>query len=882
MSRASFTRIREQARIQCEGRQRGELRYELLQPVKPNEGLAALPAPCPGDVFLDLEANAFAFEDGLEYLFGTLVADGEDQTHYQPRWALDRASEKIAFQDFMGGVMERWHKYPDMHIYHYAPYEPTALKRLAGRHLCCVEELDGLLRAEKFVDLYRVVRQSLRASVESYSIKKIEALYQFVREVPLAKANTALNAYEAVLVLGRVNGREEEFRKTIQGYNRDDCMSTLRLRDWLEARRSELESSTGQRVPRPEPKSPDPGDKLADDLRKVAELRSRLTSNIPEDPMQRTPEQGACWLLAEMLEWHRREDKSSWWEYFERCGMSDEELQEDRGALGGLAYEGPREKIKQSTVYRFSFPSQDFRIKLGRNSHDPRIRTSPGEIVDIDVIRQTIDIKRKSTSQPPDCTALIPDDIVDAKPAKGSLMRLAQWVADHSISAPGPLQACRDLLQRKPPQALHEPIPVLIDEDQQLTPATRDLVLSLVSQPAALPIQGPPGSGKTFTAAKMILELVKEGHRVGVTAVSHKVIVNLLEELCRLKQSGDKSFRVIQKITDKKEEQACTADSVDVATNNAEVVEALSSKQAQIAAGTAWLWACEDMANSVDVLFVDEAGQMSLANTLAIGQAATSMVLLGDPQQLDQPKRGLHPPGTEVSALGHILAGEKTIKPTQGLFLAQTFRMHPAVCSFISEMFYDNLLLSRPENATQRILCNGPLAASGLRFVPVIHEGNQNESAEEGEAVLALITNLLAQGAQWTDKHGNTHLLRARDFLVVAPYNAQVAALTALLPPGVRVGTVDKFQGQQAPIVIYSMATSSPEDAPRGMEFLYSLNRLNVAVSRAQTLAILVASPALFHVPCNTPRQIELVNAFCRYMEIARPPVPWRMQAAAR
>ncbi|MBA3914783.1 MAG: AAA family ATPase [Acidobacteriales bacterium] len=519
---------------------------------------------------------------------------------------------------------------------------------------------------------------------------------------------------------------------------------------------------------------------------------------------------------------------------------------------------------------------------MGRNSHDPRIRTSPGEIVDIDVIRQTIDIKRKSTSQPPDCTALIPDDIVDAKPAKGSLMRLAQWVADHSISAPGPLQACRDLLQRKPPQALHEPIPVLIDEDQQLTPATRDLVLSLVSQPAALPIQGPPGSGKTFTAAKMILELVKEGHRVGVTAVSHKVIVNLLEELCRLKQSGDKSFRVIQKITDKKEEQACTADSVDVATNNAEVVEALSSKQAQIAAGTAWLWACEDMANSVDVLFVDEAGQMSLANTLAIGQAATSMVLLGDPQQLDQPKRGLHPPGTEVSALGHILAGEKTIKPTQGLFLAQTFRMHPAVCSFISEMFYDNLLLSRPENATQRILCNGPLAASGLRFVPVIHEGNQNESAEEGEAVLALITNLLAQGAQWTDKHGNTHLLRARDFLVVAPYNAQVAALTALLPPGVRVGTVDKFQGQQAPIVIYSMATSSPEDAPRGMEFLYSLNRLNVAVSRAQTLAILVASPALFHVPCNTPRQIELVNAFCRYMEIARPPVPWRMQAAAR
>jgi uncharacterized protein len=261
---------------------------------------------------------------------------------------------------------------------------------------------------------------------------------------------------------------------------------------------------------------------------------------------------------------------------------------------------------------------------------------------------------------------------------------------------------------------------------------------------------------------------------------------------------------------------------------------------------------------------------MSLANALAVSQAAAGLILIGDPQQLDQPQKGVHPPGVDVSVLAHLLGGRATIGPDEGLFLAETRRLHPDVCGFISELFYDGRLTPRPENRNQRLNCPGPLDGTGLRYVPVPHTGNQNESPEEVERVTTLFGTLLAAGVTWTDKEGQARRLELEDILAVAPYNAQVSALAQRLPAGARVGTVDKFQGQEGPVVIYSMATSTPEDAPRGMEFLYSLNRLNVAISRARCVAVIVASPALFQVQCRTVRQIELANALCRYREMAR------------
>ena len=353
-----------------------------------------------------------------------------------------------------------------------------------------------------------------------------------------------------------------------------------------------------------------------------------------------------------------------------------------------------------------------------------------------------------------------------------------------------------------------------------------------------------------------------------MTAVSHKVISHLLEDLCRLARQAGTSLRCIHKPN---EDDGCEDPMVTQTDDNGAVLRALATGAAAVGAGSAWLWSRPEMANSVDVLLVDEAGQMSLANVLAISQATTSVVLLGDPQQLDQPQKGIHPPGAEVSALSHLLGERTTLSDDQGIFLTDTRRLPPDICAFTSELFYDSRLVARPENARQRLNVDGLLDGTGLRFVSVPHWGNQSESPEEATVIAEMVASLLAGKATWTDKEDKTKPIGIRDVLVVAPYNAQVALLAERLPAGARIGTVDKFQGQESPVVFYSMTTSTPEDAPRGMEFLYSSHRFNVATSRARCLAVLVANPALFNVQCKTPRQMELANAFCRYLEMAKP-----------
>jgi uncharacterized protein len=804
----------------------------------------------------------------LEYLIGmaTLPTAGGEPA-YESLWALSRSEEKKAFEEFIARVMERWYRTPEMHIYHYAPYEPTAIKRLAGRHGTCVEEVDELLRAGVFVDLYRAVRQGIRASVESYSIKRLEPLYSFNRTVPLREANLALQSFEAALTLGSAEGEIGDLLKTVGGYNQDDCISALRLRDWLEDRRKELETTLGRVLPRPAVKSGAATLSLAAALDEVEDVKARLLEPLPTDEAEWTEEQRACWLLAQTLEWHRREEKSAWWEYFRLCDLSDEELQEDRSAIGGLVYVGEVERVKRSTIYRYSFPPQDYDIGAGDDVHDPRTQNSAGEIVALDENNRTIDLKRGNSSSTPHPISLVPLNIVKSNVLRENLLRIGSWVADHGISGSGAFQAARQLLLRKRPSVLRVINGMMIDEHGCLTDNARTLIGLLAREASVLPIQGPPGSGKTYTGSRMIVELVRRGRRVGITAASHKVVSTLLREVCDAAAQAGVLVRAVQKA---KDGDGCDHAAVIEADDNASVLHALTTGSANVGAGTAWLWAREEMANSVDVLFVDEAGQMSLANALAVSSAATSIVLLGDPQQLDQPQKGVHPPGAEASALGHLLRGRPTITRDHGIFLSETRRLHLDVCAFISELFYESRLVPLPENATQSLTAGNPLGGTGLRFVAVEHSGNRNESPEEVERISMLVDRMLRSGATWTTKKRQTRLLTLKDILIVAPYNAQVEALKKKLPSGARVGTVDKFQGQEAPVVFYSMATSTPEDAPRGMEFLYSLNRLNVAISRAQCAAFVVACPALFHVQCKTPRQIELANAFCRYLEMAR------------
>jgi predicted RecB family nuclease len=856
---AALTRVREQARVQVEGREVGALLYELLPDAPEGRGLAMLPEPSPGDLFIDFEGDPYALGDGVEYLFGVAgpPSGDEPQPSYTGLWAFDRDAERVAFERFMAFVVKRRALHPGMHLYHYNHYEPTALKRLAGRYAVCVDALDALLRGNAFVDLYRAVKQSIRASVESYSIKRLEPLFGYERAIPLRDANRCLAAFEAWLELRPTDAPDDPVRETIEGYNRDDCFSAMHLRDWLEARRQDFERS-GPKLGRPPLATGAPSDEMSEQLARVQTVAAALLEGVPFDLAQQTADERARYVLAHLLDWHRREDKSSYWEYFRHCELTDEELEEDGTALGGLAYEGIVGKEIRSFVHRYRFPPQDHGLRRKDVVHDPRTQKSAGTLVHIDEETGILDLKRVAGSKVNHPTALVPEGPRANKDQRASLLRLGEHVVANGLVAGGPFAAAVALLQRRAP-----PLPAAGER------ATVDEALAaqaLAIDGSVLPVQGPPGTGKTYDGARMIVALLRAGKRVGISANSHKVITNLLNEACAAARREGTALRAIQKNDD---EDGSTDPMVRVTKDNAEVLEALARNEAQLVAGTSWLWSREAMAGAVDVLFIDEAGQMSLANVLASAPASRGVVLLGDPQQLDQPLKGVHPAGTAVSALGHILGDRPTIDAGQGVFLDETWRMHPDVCGFVSEVFYEGRLRPRGDLARLRLDAPDPLGGTGLRFVPVEHRGNQSASAEEVEVVARLVGTLVQGGATWTDRHGATHALGMDDVLVVAPYNAQVGLLRKRLPSA-RIGTVDKFQGQQAPVVVYSMATSSPEDAPRGMEFLYSANRLNVAISRARCASFLVASPALFELRCKSERQMTLANAFCRYLEIAK------------
>ncbi|MGH7127900.1 MAG: DEAD/DEAH box helicase, partial [Planctomycetaceae bacterium] len=381
-----------------------------------------------------------------------------------------------------------------------------------------------------------------------------------------------------------------------------------------------------------------------------------------------------------------------------------------------------------------------------------------------------------------------------------------------------------------------------------------------------LPIQGPPGTGKTHTGSRMIVDLIRAGRKVGVTAVSHEVIRNLLRGCIEAaRERGIEGFKCLHKGKPKE-----TSPEALHAFDDYKRIHSLfdCGTGYGLLGGTAWLWARPDFARSVDVLFIDEAGQMSLADVLAVAGGARSLVLLGDPQQLEQPQQASHPPGTGASALEHILGSQQTIPDEAGLFLQQTRRLHPDICKFTAEVFYEDRLSSVAGLERQAVLGAARFPESGLVYVPVLHEGRQSRSNEEVAAISALVAELTEGSAWWRDRNGAERPLTRQDLMVVAPYNAQVTALAAALP-GVRVGTVDKFQGQQAPVVVVSLTTSTADEAPRGMSFLYSANRLNVATSRAKGLCILVGNPKLFEPDCRTPDQMRLANAFCRYLELA-------------
>jgi predicted RecB family nuclease len=878
VSPASLERSRAQARLQVDSEDEGAIRYRLLEPGRdasgtliPNRGLLALPEPVTGDLFFDIEGARYYSEDsqefGLQYLFGvvdTADLDSSGRPRYTPIWAFERQGEKRAFEDLVDFITKRRAACPGLHVYHYNHYEPTsvdhltelhgtrqeAVGRLMGRFATREDEVDDLFRLGVFVDLYRVIRQGVQAGVESYSIKRLEPLCGYRRQVDLREATASLIAFEAALEDGTAAG-DAGRQAVVAGYNEDDCRATLALRDWLEDRRLDLAERTGQQLPRPFVDEPE----RAPEDPEVSRIRSALLAGVPAETSARTDEERARALLADLIDWHRREAKPAWWRYFYLCSLSSAELVDEPDALGGLTGGEIIDRINRSVVRRFSFPPQEYKFAVGKTACDAE--TGKGWTVwAVDDTAGTIDLKIGNTYDGSLPAALIEIDVMDTTQLRERLRGLGDRVAREGIDGG---DAATALLLRRPPSTAG---PLHADGETVAGAAVR---LAALLHRSYLPLQGPPGTGKTYTGAEQILALIAQGRAVGITGPSHAVIEKLIDTVCERASARGLAPRIGQRAD---RDNPFLHGSATGMTNE-QLERALRDGELDVAAGTAWLWARPGLAGSVDTLFVDEAGQMSLANILAISGAARNLVLLGDPQQLAQPSQAAHPPGAGASALGHILDGRATMPEGAGLLLDQTYRMHPDLCRYTSEVFYDGKLHGADGLGRQEILGEEPFSGSGLRVVEVPHEGNTNASPEEADEV-ARLAEMLA-GYRWRDRDDTVRPIGSDGILIVTPYNAQIRAIQDALAArgltGPRIGTVDKFQGREAPVVIYSMATSSADDAPRGLDFLYDRHRLNVATSRARAMAIIVASPDLIRVSCRTPHQMVLANALCRAWE---------------
>ncbi|MCB8748919.1 TM0106 family RecB-like putative nuclease [Rhodoferax sp. U2-2l] len=854
-------KLRRQARLQLLARETGKNQLELLdQDDAAARGFARLPQPNIGDLFFDMEGDPLE-EGGLEYLFGLYYfQDGKPE--FKAFWGHNRSEEKVAFEAFMDFVTRWLRRFPAAHIYHYAHYEQTALKKLMSLHGTREAEVDNLLRTQKLVDLYKVVREGIRVSEPRYSIKNIEHFYLERRSGDVTNAGASIVYYEKWKETG-----DPQLLKDIEAYNFDDVRSTYELRQWLLTLRPAALAWANAAQARDGFSTPEVGE-LTLEEKQLIPYRERLIDTLPQDRTAWTVTDHLKELTYQLLDFHRRAAKPAWWEMFSRMEMDADELLDDGACLAGLVLDpaNPPKDDKRSIIYTYLFPEQESKLKTG----DAASITQTGEPLrelKIDADNRRVSFKRAAKREPlPDTICIGPGMPVSTKALTAAVFRFANSMVDGSGSYP----AIEAVLSHALPtiRGITAGDPVVPGDNASL-PKIVAAISNLDS--SYLFVQGPPGAGKTYTGSHVIVALLKRGCRVGVSSNSHKAINNLLECVVKVAKEQNFVFRGAKKSTNGKVDSHFDGDYVEDRFDNEEIWGNFGSDdEYRLIAGTAWLFSDGEMDQQLDYIFVDEAGQVALANLVAMGTSAKNIVLLGDQMQLGQPIQGVHPGRSGESSLEYLLNGMATIPAERGIFLGTTWRMHPDVCRFISGAVYDGRLEPEPNNAKQSLLlskgAHPALLPTGLRYVPIEHDACSQRSHEEAALVLQLVSSLLKQ--RFRDKHGHEHAMTLNDILVVAPYNMQVNLLKQVLPTGTRVGTVDKFQGQEAQAVIVSMTTSSGEYLPRYIEFLYSKNRLNVAISRAKCLAIFIANPALMAIRCSTPEEMALVNTLCWVQEV--------------
>ncbi|MHC5796386.1 TM0106 family RecB-like putative nuclease [Lacisediminihabitans sp. FW035] len=841
LSDAVVTALREQAAVQLAP----GLAWRIISPT----ALAAIPAPNEGDIFFDFEGDPLHQEGtawGLDYLFGLVESDET----FRAFWAHDLAQEKQALVDFLGYVAERRRSHPSLHIYHYASYERTHLLSIAARHGVGEDAVDDLLRNGVLVDLYPIVKQSLRVGSRSYSLKKLEPLYMGDRaRSGVATAADSITEYVRSRALLDSGDGDEAARvlADIASYNEYDCISTLVLRDWLLARAAEHGiAPAGVDALQLDVPLPDP-DPVYLELAAIVE-------GFPAG--ERTADQSALALASAAIDYHRREGKSFWWDHFARLVAPLEDWADTRDVfvvesaevVRRWGIEGrARTQSRQLRLTGTAAPGSSF-----GGSDAPWVVYDP-PFPPIDASQDPgarVTHCRTSISVAPDGSLLLTERLrsgaapydqlplalmPSSPPNPGTqVTAISEWGRAVLDGYPQLLpNSALDILRRVPPRGLDAELTARPESDLTVAERMRDALLRL--DRSYIAVQGPPGTGKTWNGARVIADLVRNhGWRVGVVAQSHATVENMLTAIV---EAGLEPARV-----GKIPRAGAESEPSSWMRLSASSLAGFTDGGGFVVGGTAWLFsnAARIPRGSLDLLVIDEAGQFSLAATIAASVSATRLLLLGDPQQLPQVSQGTHPEPVDVSALGWLSDGHDVLPPEFGFFLDRSHRMHTAVCAPVSALSYEGRLHSV---GSDRVLAG---IVPGLHAVPVVASDNSTSSPEEADAVLAIVRDVV--GRAWTSA-GSTTALSPSDVIVVAPYNAQVQLLRRVLDAAgfesVPVGTVDKFQGREAAVAIVSLAASSAADVPRGLEFLLLANRLNVAISRAQWAAWLLYSPAI-------------------------------------
>lgn len=865
----TFERLRAQAELQIKGERVNSIIWEVIEP----DRLNSIPPASEGDIWFDMEGFP-GWNNGvsLEYMFGVGYLQ-RDAFRFLTFEAVDRVTERQAFTDFVDFVMERLRQYPNLHVYHYADYERRTLLELAQRHGVREREVDHLVRTGTLVDFYNVVRHGMRFSTESLSLKFIEPVYGHERpkgDDDVSDALSSVIEFEQALAardMGELNKFEEIIAK-IRDYNEDDCLSTYQLDRWLRSIAQVTAVSGGDAAA-----DGTESDNAESDVERLAE---DLLLDVPLDPSERTPDQQARALLAAMLDYHRREERPQWWKIFDWAQSDVAILEDDPSVLVIDEVEtttwgrtGQQRKDRRHLTVRsktqqardvFDAKGAVFLLyddapagisQLAGTSRGFKQATILESHRDHLVIEETAgDDGEKWDALP---LAVLPGPPITAKPIRVVLVELATQVLEASVAGAGgwPDEVWVDLLRGRAPRRTSD-FPHSGDD-------VLDIVAALKDASSYVAVQGPPGTGKTYVGSRVVSALARAGWRIGVVAQSHSVVDNFLEAV----HKSDPTTPI------GKETQASRPKTQPWEVSK---LETFTSGQTGgfVIGGTAWTMCRPSVRDlRLDLLVIDEAGQFALTNAVASSSSVSRVLLLGDPQQLPQVSQGSHPEPVEASVLGHVSGGESVLSADRGYFLEKTYRMHPDLTAPVSRLQYEAKLTSAPVTSMRSL--EGVLP--GVIPIPVVHEGNTTSSEEEADAVVGIVRGLL--GRTWQDARNDkslpTRAIASDDVIVVAAYNAQVRLIRRRLEeagiPGIAVGTVDKFQGREAPVVVVSMATSSGADLPRGIDFLLSPNRLNVAVSRGQWSAYVVHSPALREV---TPSSVDGLGSLGAFLGLIR------------